>query len=69
MDYHSSVTLSMDKTGVAMIVIGLVLIAAGIYGITLLTPEVVTFLIGLIELAIVIVGLGLLVVGAIMAKE
>ncbi|MDD3622907.1 MAG: hypothetical protein PHQ81_10930 [Methanofollis sp.] len=62
-------TLSMDKTGVAMIVIGLVLIAVGIYGITLLTPEVVTFLIGLIELAIVLVGLGLLVVGVIMAKE
>lgn len=59
----------MDKTGIAMIIVGLVLAAIGIYGITLLSPEVIAFLIGLIELVVVIVGLGLIAIGAMMAKD
>jgi hypothetical protein len=60
---------SMDRTGIGMVIAGLVLAAIGIYGVTLLPPEVVAFLIGLVELAVVIVGIGLIVIGAIMAKE
>ena len=60
---------SMDRTGIGMVVAGLVLAAIGIYGIMLLPPEVVAFLVGLVELAVVVVGLGLIVIGAVMAKE
>ncbi|TAJ45546.1 hypothetical protein [Methanofollis fontis] len=59
----------MDKTGIAMIVVGLVLAALGIFGISLLAPEVIAFLIGVIELVVVLIGLGLIVIGAIMAQE
>ncbi len=52
-----------------MVVAGLVLAAIGIYGIMLLPPEVVAFLVGLVEIAVVIVGLGLIVIGAVMAKD
>lgn len=52
-----------------MVVVGLVLAAIGIYGITLLPPEVFAFLIGLVEVAVVVIGLGLIAIGAVMAKE
>jgi len=52
-----------------MVVAGLVLAAIGIYGIMLLPSEVVAFLVGLVEIAVVIVGLGLIVIGAVMAKD
>ncbi|WP_217178693.1 hypothetical protein [Methanofollis liminatans] len=60
---------SMDRTGIGMVVAGLVLAAIGIYGIMLLPSEVVAFLVGLVEIAVVIVGLGLIVIGAVMAKD
>lgn len=59
----------MDKTGIALLVVGLILAVAGVYGITLLAPEVIAFLIGIIELIVVIIGLGCIVIGAIMAKD
>lgn len=59
----------MDKTGIALLVVGLILAVVGVYGITLLAPEVIAFLIGIVELIVVIIGLGCIVIGAIMAKD
>lgn len=59
----------MDKTGIALLIVGLVLAVAGVYGMTQLAPEVTAFLIGLVELVVAIIGLGFIVIGAIMAKD
>lgn len=59
----------MDKTGIALLVVGLILAGAGVYGITLLAPEVLAFLIGIVELVVAVIGLGFIVIGAIMAKD
>ncbi|WP_153015827.1 MULTISPECIES: hypothetical protein [Methanofollis] len=59
----------MDKTGVALLVVGLILAGAGVYGMTQLAPEVIAFLIGIVELVVAVIGLGFIVIGAIMAKD
>lgn len=59
----------MDKTGLAAVVIGIILIIAGAYGIYYFLPEAVMFVKGMIGILAVLIGLMVLVFGAIMIKE
>jgi uncharacterized membrane protein len=59
----------MDKTGLAAIVIGIILILVGAYGIYFFLPEAVMFVKGMIGILAVLIGLMVLVFGVIMVKE
>jgi hypothetical protein len=55
----------MDKTGVLILIVGLVLMALGGYAIWAFLPEVVIAVKGLIGIAILFVGLMLVIFGAL----
>ena len=59
----------MDKNAVLMMVIGIILLAAGIYGAWYFVEELMLVVKGLIGLVIALVGLFLLIVGIFTVKD
>ncbi len=59
----------MEKMGIAALIIGLILIGAGIYGVYVFLPDVLTFIKGVIGIVGIIIGLFLAIFGALMLKD
>jgi len=59
----------MDKTGLAMVVIGLLLCAAGGYAIWIFQPEVIAAVKGLVGIAVILFGLMLVFFGALIFSD
>ena len=59
----------MDKMGIGALIIGLILIALGGYGVIVFLPEVLIFIKGFIGILAIIVGLFLVIFGVLMIKE
>lgn len=59
----------MDKMGLGMLIVGIILILAGAYLIWFFLPEVITFIMGGIGIVILLIGLMLAAIGAILVKD
>ncbi len=59
----------MDKMGLGMLIVGIILIIAGAYGIWYFLPEVIEFVIGGIGIAALLVGIMLAGIGVILVKD
>jgi hypothetical protein len=59
----------MDKTGLAALIIGLVLCALGGYAIWIFLPEVILAVKGLIGIAVLLFGLMLVIFGALIFRD
>ncbi len=59
----------MEKMGIAALIIGLILIGAGIYGVYVFLPDVLIFIKGVIGIVGIIIGLFLAIFGALMLKD
>ncbi|MDD1679136.1 MAG: hypothetical protein LUO93_08165 [Methanomicrobiales archaeon] len=59
----------MDKTGVASLVIGILLLALGGWGVWVYFPQVVFFVQGVIGIIAIIFGIFLVIFGVLMIKE
>ncbi|MDD1675635.1 MAG: hypothetical protein LUQ17_02990 [Methanomicrobiales archaeon] len=59
----------MDKTGVGSLVIGIVLIALGGWGVYAYLDKVILFLQGIIGLLGIFIGIFLVIFGVLMIKE
>jgi hypothetical protein len=59
----------MDKTGIAALVIGLVLCALGLYAIWAFLPEVIIAVKGLIGIVVLLIGLMMLVFGILIFND
>jgi len=59
----------MDKTGLAALIIGLVLCALGGYAIWLFLPDVITAVKGLVGIAVLLVGIMLVIFGALIFRD
>jgi hypothetical protein len=59
----------MDKTGVASLIGGIILLGLGAYGIWVFLPDVITVLKGSIGIIAVIIGIFLVIFGAILIKD
>jgi hypothetical protein len=59
----------MDKTGVASLIGGIILLALGGYGVWVFVPEVIMVIKGLIGIIAIIIGIFLVIFGAILIKD
>ena len=59
----------MDKTGIAALLIGLVLCALGGYAIWIFLPEVIAAVKGLMGIVVVLIGLMLVIFGILIVKD
>lgn len=59
----------MDKTGVASLIGGILLLALGAYGVWVFLPDVITTLKGVIGILGILIGIFLLIFGAILIKD
>ena len=59
----------MDKMGIGALIIGLILIAVGGYGVFIFLPEVLIFIKGFIGILAIIIGIFLVIFGVLMIKE
>jgi hypothetical protein len=59
----------MDKTGIIALIVGLVLCALGVYGIWAFLPQVIVAVQGLIGIVVLLIGLMLVVFGALIIKD
>ncbi len=59
----------MDKTGIIALLVGIVLLIVGGYGIWMFLPDVIIAVKGLIGIVVLIVGLMLVVFGILIVKE
>ena len=59
----------MDTTGLVALIMGLVLCAIGVYAIWLFLPEVILALKGLIGIAVFLVGIMLVIFGALIFRD
>jgi len=59
----------MDKTGITALLVGIVLLIVGGYGIWMFLPDVITAVKGLIGIVVLIIGLMLVVFGILIVKE
>jgi len=59
----------MDKTGVASLIAGIILLLLGAYGVWIFLPDVITFLKGVIGILGILIGIFLLIFGAILVKD
>jgi hypothetical protein len=59
----------MDKTGIIALIIGIVLLVAGGYGIWAFLPDVIVAVKGLIGIVVLIIGLMLVIFGILIIKE
>jgi hypothetical protein len=60
---------AMDKTGVASLIGGIILLALGAYGVWVFVPEVIMVIKGLIGIIAIIIGIFLVIFGAILIKD
>jgi hypothetical protein len=60
---------TMDKTGVASLIGGIILLALGGYGVWVFVPEVIMVIKGLIGIIAIIIGIFLVIFGAILIKD
>jgi hypothetical protein len=59
----------MDKTGIIALLVGIVLLIVGGYGIWMFLPDVITAVKGLIGIVVLIAGLMLVIFGILIVKE
>jgi hypothetical protein len=59
----------MDKTGVASLIAGIILLILGVYGVWIFLPDVIIFLKGVIGILAILIGIFLLIFGAILVKD
>jgi hypothetical protein len=59
----------MDKTGLITLIIGLVLCALGGFAIWIFLPEVILVVKGLVGIAVLIVGIMLVIFGALIFSD
>jgi len=59
----------MDKTGVASLIAGIILLIAGGYGVWIFLPDVILFLKGVIGILLILIGIFLLIFGAILVQD
>ncbi|NYT17238.1 MAG: hypothetical protein GKC06_04425 [Methanomicrobiales archaeon] len=59
----------MDKTGLASLVVGILLLCLGGYGIWVFLPDVISVVKGSIGIIAVIIGIFLVIFGAILIKD
>jgi hypothetical protein len=59
----------MDKMGLGMLIVGIILILVGAYGIWFFLPEVITFVMGGIGIVVLLVGIMLAGIGMILVKD
>ena len=59
----------MDKTGAASLIGGIILLALGAFGIWVFLPDVITVLKGSIGIIAVVIGIFLVVFGAILIRD
>ncbi|HNY88773.1 MAG TPA: hypothetical protein PKL35_03230, partial [Methanoregulaceae archaeon] len=59
----------MDKTGVASLIGGIILLALGAYAVWVFLPDVITVLKGSIGIIAIIIGIFLVIFGAILIKD
>jgi hypothetical protein len=59
----------MDRTGVASLIAGIILVILGGLGIWYFLPEVILFVKGVIGILALIIGIFLLIFGAILIKD
>ena len=59
----------MDKTGLALLIIGLILCALGGYAIWIFLPEVIIAVKGLIGIAVLLAGILLVIFGALIFSD
>lgn len=59
----------MDKTGLITLIIGIILLVAGGFGIYFFLPQFINFFLGGFGIILAIGGLGAVVLGALMLKE
>jgi hypothetical protein len=59
----------MDKTGVASLIIGIILLALGGWGVWVYLPQVIVFVQGVIGIIGILIGIFLVIFGVLMIKE
>jgi len=59
----------MDKTGIAALVVGMVLLILGAFAIWAFLPDVITAVKGLIGIVVLLAGLMLVIFGILIFKE
>jgi hypothetical protein len=59
----------MDKTGLVALIIGLVLCALGGYAIWIFLPDVIAAVKGLVGIAVLLVGIMLVIFGALIFRD
>ncbi len=59
----------MDKTGLAVLIIGLILCALGGYAIWIFLPEVIIAIKGLIGIALLFIGIMLVIFGVLIFSD
>jgi len=59
----------MDRTGIIALIIGIVLLVAGGYGIWMFLPDVINAVKGLIGIVVLLIGLMLVIFGILIIKE
>lgn len=59
----------MDKTGVASLIVGIILLVLGAYGVWIFLPDVIVFSKGVVGILAILIGIFLLIFGAILVKD
>lgn len=59
----------MDKTGLITLIVGIILLAAGVAGIVFFIPQVLEFIIGGFGIVLALIGAGAIFLGILMLKE
>jgi hypothetical protein len=59
----------MDKTGLVTLIIGLIVCAVGGYAIWIFLPEVIIAVKGLIGIAVLLIGIMLVILGALIFSD
>ncbi len=59
----------MDKTGIAALIVGIVLLVLGVYAIWAFLPDVIVAVKGLIGIVVLLAGLMLIIFGILIFKE
>ena len=59
----------MDKTGIISLIGGILLLCLGVYGAWVFLPDVITVLKGSVGIIAIIIGIFLVIFGAILIKD
>jgi hypothetical protein len=59
----------MDKTGVTSLVIGIILLGLGGWGVWFYLPQVIVFIKGIIGIIGILIGIFLIIFGVLMIRE